>query len=115
MHTVPNAVDAEDAEPPRLEASAALRAALGIPEGAPVILGVFRLSAEKRPFDFLEVCRAVRRSLPALRVLVVGEGPLREALGRDLEPWISLLGRRSAHRSAPCPHDHPAEPVEFRT
>jgi glycosyltransferase involved in cell wall biosynthesis len=95
VHTVPNAIDAEGTEPPSLEASAALRAALGIAEDAPVIIGVFRLSAEKRPFDFLEVCRAVRRSLPALRVLVVGEGPLREALARDLEPWIALLGRRS--------------------
>jgi glycosyltransferase involved in cell wall biosynthesis len=95
VHTVPNAVDADGCEPPDFEESAALRAALGIAEGAPVIIGVFRLSQEKRPFHFLEVCRRVQRALPALRVLVVGEGPLHAQLSRELEPWIELLGRRS--------------------
>ena len=95
VHTVPNAIDAAGCEPPDFEQSAALRAALGIAGGAPLIIGVFRLSEEKRPFDFLEVCRRVRRALPALRVLIVGEGPLRERLGRELEPWAQLLGRRS--------------------
>jgi glycosyltransferase involved in cell wall biosynthesis len=95
VHTVPNAIDAAGCEPPDFEQSAALRAALGIAGGAPLIIGVFRLSEEKRPFDFLEVCRRVRRALPALRVLIVGEGPLRERLSRELEPWAALLGRRS--------------------
>jgi glycosyltransferase involved in cell wall biosynthesis len=95
VHTVPNAIDADGGEPADYEQSTALRAALGIAAGAPVIIGVFRLSEEKRPLIFLEVCRAVRRSLPGLRVLIVGEGPLHGRLSRDLEPWIELLGRRS--------------------
>jgi glycosyltransferase involved in cell wall biosynthesis len=97
VHTVPNAIDADGYELPDFEECAALRAALGIAAGAPVVIGVFRLSEEKRPFDFLAACREVRRSLPALRALIVGEGPLQERLSRELalEPWAQLLGRRT--------------------
>jgi glycosyltransferase involved in cell wall biosynthesis len=95
VHTVSNAVDAAGHEEIGPQQRAQLRASLGIEAAAPVMIGVFRLSDEKRPFDFLEVCKGVHGTLPALRVLIVGEGPLRPRLEQAVEPWIRILGRRS--------------------
>jgi glycosyltransferase involved in cell wall biosynthesis len=96
---IPNAVDADppaDAGPERL---AALRRELGVAAGAPVILGVFRLSEEKRPDLFVETCARVAARVPGLRVLVAGVGPLEAAMRRRIAETgtgetIRLLGRR---------------------
>jgi glycosyltransferase involved in cell wall biosynthesis len=63
---------------------AALRNALGIPPDARVVLAVGRLSSEKGHADLLEAVAALREGNPAwiLRVVVVGDGPERQSLGR---------------------------------
>jgi glycosyltransferase involved in cell wall biosynthesis len=100
FHWIPNAIDQDDHPRPTDDALAALRSQLGIVPGARVVLGVFRLSPEKRPLDFIEVCSGLASRLGQLRVFIAGEGPLSttmlEAIGsRGLGETITLLGRRT--------------------
>lgn len=59
---------------------AAVRAELGIPEGAPVVGTVTRLSAQKAPLDFVAAAAAVAQARPDVRFVMVGDGPLRGAV-----------------------------------
>jgi len=52
-----------------------------------VVVSVMRLASRKRPLPLLRVVRAARRALPAgvrLRLVLVGEGPLRDRVERTL-------------------------------
>lgn len=61
---------------------AALRRALGIPASAPVVGSVGRLAQVKR-FDMLiRAVSQIRRQFADTRLLLVGDGPERDALGR---------------------------------
>ena len=96
---VPNAVE-PSIRPISDEQGRALRQALGIPAQAPVILGVFRLSEEKRPELFVDVCAGVIERRPDVRALIVGIGPMADAIGslihaRGLDGRVRLLGRRT--------------------
>ena len=71
----------------------------GVPPASPVILGVFRLSEEKRPLLFLDVCEKIHAIVPEVRVLIVGVGPLGSEIAmsiqqRGIGDYINLLGRR---------------------
>jgi glycosyltransferase involved in cell wall biosynthesis len=77
---------------PPAEAIAALRARLGIPNGAQVMLAVGRLSPEKGHADLLEALTLVKQADPGtdFRAVIVGEGAeranlegQRHALGLD--------------------------------
>lgn len=64
-----------------------------------LILGVFRLSEEKRPLLFLDVCEKIHAIVPEVRVLIAGVGPLDAALAmaiqqRGISDYLKLLGRR---------------------
>lgn len=64
-----------------------LRAALGIPEGAPVVGSVGRFVPYKGYADLLEAARRVQDALPGVHWILVGDGELRGALeagARDL-------------------------------
>lgn len=66
---------------------AEMRARLGIPEDAPVIGTVTRLSAQKAPLDFVRAVGQVAREHPDAYFVMVGDGPLRadvEALAAEL-------------------------------
>lgn len=56
------------------------RAARGIPAKAPVVIGVFRLSEEKRPLLWLDVVASARARAPLARFLLIGDGPMRTAV-----------------------------------
>ncbi len=66
--------------PPPTEERAAIRSALGIPVGAPLIVTAGRLEAQKGLPHLLDAFALVRRELPAARLLIVGDGPERSAL-----------------------------------
>lgn len=51
--------------------------ALGIPEDSPVVGMLGRIVAAKAPEVFLEAIAIAARRVPALRALVIGDGPLR--------------------------------------
>ena len=69
--------------------------------GEVVVVSVMRLAARKRPRALLQVVRKARARLPRgvrLRVIVVGDGPLRHRLEReiarlDLQDVVELAGR----------------------
>jgi glycosyltransferase involved in cell wall biosynthesis len=72
------------------------RAALGLPEDAPVVATVTRFMEQKAPLDFVAAARRIVAADPAAHVLVVGDGPLRPEVERAAtgEPRIRLLGYR---------------------
>jgi glycosyltransferase involved in cell wall biosynthesis len=59
-----------------------LRAELGLPEDAFLVVMVARLRPEKRVGDFLAALSALRESTPSALGLVVGDGPLEDDLRR---------------------------------
>jgi glycosyltransferase involved in cell wall biosynthesis len=58
----------------------ALRRELGIPEGAPVVGGGFRMVAVKRPEMWVEVSRLIAAACPAAHFVIFGDGPLRDTV-----------------------------------
>jgi glycosyltransferase involved in cell wall biosynthesis len=96
---IPNAIDPALFPRPADAEADALRLELGLDPAAPLILGVFRLSEEKEPLVFLQVCARAARQHPGLRVLVAGVGPMRAQMEAALEPLglagsVRLLGKR---------------------
>jgi glycosyltransferase involved in cell wall biosynthesis len=80
--------------------AATLRAEEKISPTAPVIGGVFRLSGEKQPKTFLAVVAEVRTTLPKVKALIAGIGPMEDEIKREiirlgLQDTVRLLGRRS--------------------
>ena len=61
------------------------------PDGAPVLLYVGRLAAEKNVGLALRAFRAVRRGVPQAAMVVVGDGPLRASLAREF-PEVRFVG-----------------------
>ncbi len=74
-------------------------AALGVPPGSPLVVQVSALTAEKDPVNFVHAIGAAQRSVPTLRALLVGEGPLRQRVEGALTQlglWgiVRLTGQR---------------------
>nr|WP_283812645.1 glycosyltransferase [Bradyrhizobium tropiciagri] len=57
-----------------------LRQRVGIEPGALVVGTVMRFTEEKCPMLWLEIAALIRRDLPEVRFLIVGDGPLRAAM-----------------------------------
>jgi glycosyltransferase involved in cell wall biosynthesis len=76
----------------------ALRA-LGLRDGVPLIVQVAQLGEDKDPLTFVRAVAVARRTAPDFQALMVGEGPLRPAVEREiarqgLEHVIRLAGYR---------------------
>jgi glycosyltransferase involved in cell wall biosynthesis len=94
-----NGLDAASLREPDDAATATFRRELGIAADAPVLAGVLRFSAEKRPLLFLEVAARLRELVPGARVLLAGSGPMEAevtaAIRRHgLDETVVALGRR---------------------
>ena len=77
----------------------AVRTELGLAADAPVVVSVMRLSPQKAPLDLLEATALLVREVPAARIVIVGDGRLRQdvearsrALG--LDDRVTLTGLR---------------------
>jgi glycosyltransferase involved in cell wall biosynthesis len=81
LHLMGRGVDTELFSPARRDD--ALRAEWGAGLGTPVALYVGRLAAEKNLPLMAKAWTALREVLPDLRVVVVGDGPLRDAFVRE--------------------------------
>lgn len=68
-----------------------LRASWGARPGTPVALSVGRLAAEKNLDLAFATFERMRREVPDVRVVVVGDGPLRAELERKY-PWVRFTG-----------------------
>jgi glycosyltransferase involved in cell wall biosynthesis len=61
---------------------------------------VFRLSEEKRPLLFLDICESVKSAVPNMQVLIAGIGPMEAKLAAEIQQrgitdYVKLLGRRN--------------------
>jgi len=84
---------------PGVARRADVRAALGLPPEAPVVLTVACLKPQKAPGDIIAVAGRVLRRQPDARFLVAGDGELRPQLeamirAEGLEGRVVLLGWR---------------------
>lgn len=86
---------------PRLDQGVrnAMRQELGVEDDATLVLGVFRLSEEKRPLLWIETAAHALKSRPDLRFAIAGDGPMREAVVAGIERLgvagrIKLVGER---------------------
>ena len=79
--------------------SAALRTAWGVSEADLVALYVGRVASEKNLGVAIEAYRAMRRLRPALRFVIVGDGPLRPAL-QQAHPDLLFCGALTGERLA---------------
>jgi L-malate glycosyltransferase len=93
---VPSGVDIASPPEPALPATLA---SFGIPAGAPLVVQVSALTAEKDPVNFVHAVAAAQRLVPSMHALLVGDGPLRsrvEGAMTQLGLWgvLHLAGRR---------------------
>jgi glycosyltransferase involved in cell wall biosynthesis len=85
--------------PPAPGEREAMRRELGVPEGAPVFAFVARLFDGKGHADALHAFARVTRDVPSARLVIAGDGPLREPLSAlvhelGLDERALLLGHR---------------------
>lgn len=69
---IPNALSEGFLRPLAQERVKAMREAFGLKRGQPLILGVFRITREKRPLDFIKTVERLRRKQPELRAILCG-------------------------------------------
>ena len=98
--TIPNGVDMQRFRPADADTRAALRRALGFDAGARLVGCVASFTPVKRHVDLLAAFAQVRARLPDAHLLLIGDGPLRADLERqiaalDLGAAVHLLGARS--------------------
>jgi glycosyltransferase involved in cell wall biosynthesis len=69
---------------PIVSATPELLASFGVPVGAPLAVMVAALTTSKDPLTFVRAIQVARREVPELHALIVGEGPLRHTLLREI-------------------------------
>ncbi|HEY6826767.1 MAG TPA: glycosyltransferase family 4 protein [Gemmatimonadaceae bacterium] len=94
---VPDGVDVHRAAVP---ASDDTLASLGVQRGAPLVVQVAQLVGHKDPINFVRAVAHARRIVPTLQALLVGDGPLRGHVEREihtlmLDGAIHLAGYRT--------------------
>jgi glycosyltransferase involved in cell wall biosynthesis len=82
-----------DEEPPRVDPDA-VRAELGLPGDAPLLLFAGRLYPQKRVLDLLKALDILQHVRPNLRTLIAGDGPLRAELEQFADAVELLKTRR---------------------
>ena len=92
MGVLARGVDTTRFDPARRDP--ALRAAWGLAPGALAVLYVGRLAAEKNIALTIEAFKSIHREHPDSRLVLVGDGPLRERLGRELPEAVFCGPRR---------------------
>lgn len=98
MHCIPNGVDTERFHPADAGQRNRWRQGLGYSEDSLLVGCVGSLTAVKRHADLLDAFVRVRRVLPNAHLLLVGDGPLRDAIAAratspDLAGHVHLLGQ----------------------
>jgi len=97
--TIPNGVDMQRFHPADADTRARLRQALGFDADARLVGCVARFTPVKRHVDMLAAFAQVRTRLPDAHLLLIGDGPLRADLEKqiaalDLGGAVHLLGAR---------------------
>jgi glycosyltransferase involved in cell wall biosynthesis len=95
-HVIHNGVDTDLFYPISPETKTSLRSKIGIPVDAKIVLFVGRLYPYKDPLTLIESVRRVVPGLPGVVFMIVGEGPLKNAmissiLSSGMEASVRLL------------------------
>ena len=93
IDVVPDGVDVHRRVEP---ASSELLASLGVAAGYPLVVQVAQLVGHKDPLTFIRAMSRVREKVPSVAALMVGDGPLRADVTREIE----LLGLQRTIRLA---------------
>lgn len=96
IQIVPIGIDLEKFKPS--DEQKEIRKKLGLPEDREIILTVRRLTLRMGLFELLSAALLVRQNFPKVLFLIIGEGPLKEALVNEIEQLnlkfnVWLLGR----------------------
>ncbi len=99
FNVIRNGVDMSALEQPTPGQRAHVRCELGVPQEAPMLLGVLRLSEEKQPMLFFAAGRAVIEHIPGAHVVLVGSGPFEKQIATAVAELgigdrFHLLGQR---------------------
>lgn len=70
---------------PKTDPTFNLRETYGLGNRGPIVVSAMRLSVEKGPFVFVEIIDRLRQHYPDIIGLLLGDGPLKEALQRMVE------------------------------
>lgn len=97
IRVVPSGIDPRPFQGPYDRA--ALRRALGIPDGVVLVLQVAALAPHKSQTDLLKAAALLRDRVPFIRIWIAGEGLLRDTLEREhaslvLGDFVRFLGFR---------------------
>jgi glycosyltransferase involved in cell wall biosynthesis len=87
-----NGAPLDEFAPVAPEAARAARAQLGLPDGAPVVGSIARLSEQKGHRDLLDAAARVLGARPEARVLIVGDGDQWDALQTQARA-LDIAGR----------------------
>jgi glycosyltransferase involved in cell wall biosynthesis len=82
IRVVPDGVDIRRTVAP---ASEDVLASLGVARGAPLVVQVAQLVGHKDPLNFVRAIAVTRERAPAVQALMVGDGPLRADVEREIE------------------------------
>lgn len=97
IRVIRNGVDHTLFKPPSAEQRRAARARFGLPEQAPVLGFVGRMSEEKRPLSFINIVASVMRKAP-VAAFAVGDGPLAHQFDRNARHFsIKRFGKFAEH------------------
>lgn len=100
FRVVRNGIDVEAIRHPTEREIATLRRDLGVTNGAPVVVGIFRLDEEKAPLEFVAVAARVLDEVPDATVLLAGDGAMAGEVRRAVADGpraarFRILGARS--------------------
>jgi glycosyltransferase involved in cell wall biosynthesis len=100
VSVIPNAIDIAEYLGSQGEMEAGSRGTPALPKDSLVVLGVFRLSPEKRPLLFLRVMERVKALIPQLQVVIAGVGSMMEDVQTQIAncgmaEYTHVLGRRN--------------------
>ena len=90
LSVIPNGVEVERFR----EVAPLSRSVLGVPEQAPLLVGIGRLDPQKGWSELLEQLPTVWKQVPETRLVIAGEGPLRD----ELTARIAQIDQRSRVR-----------------
>jgi glycosyltransferase involved in cell wall biosynthesis len=105
VRTLFNGIDLSRAHHARLRGRAAIRARLGLPADARVVLFAGELSEAKGVADILAIQDAMLAAEPAAAMIWVGDGALRAEVDRTAGPRVLVLGRRGDVPNLMCAAD----------
>jgi len=93
LHVVPRGVETQLFSPTKRDAG--LRAQWGVTDNSPVMLYVGRIAVEKNLQMVIKTYQAAKQLQPGLRLVMVGDGPMRAELEQAQDKGIIFAGFRT--------------------